>query len=101
MQETHVVFREQAEIGYLVFQVCNPFYSKTESVTAVNFAVYAAELKYIGVNHTATKYFHPSSMFTETTAFSATDMARDVHFGTWFGEREVTRTQTDLCIRPE
>ncbi len=44
--------------------------------------------------------FHPACAFTERTTFSAANITTDIHFGTWFGEREIGRTQTDLIISP-
>ena len=33
--------------------------------------------------------------------FSAANITTDIHFGTWFGKREIGRTQTDLSIFAE
>lgn len=54
MQEAHVVLREQSKVGYLISQVGDTLDAKAEGVAAVNFAVYAAKLKYVGVYHAAT-----------------------------------------------
>lgn len=65
LKEADIVLGEHAEVLDLVFQVCDTFHTHTEGKTAVDFGVNAACLKYVGVNHTATKYFNPSCMLAE------------------------------------
>ena len=49
--------------------------------------------------HTTTKDFNPTRVFAETTTLTATDVARDVHFDTWFGKGEIAGTQAELRDR--
>ena len=53
------------------------------------------------VYHAAAQYLYPACMLAEATAFTATDVARNVHFGTWLGEGEVAGTQSYLGVGAE
>ena len=51
--------------------------------------------------HAASQDFHPSSVLAESTAFSSTDVARDIHLRRRLGEREIRRTQADFSAFAE
>lgn len=99
VEESCVVLREHTEVGNTILQVGDALDTKTKGIACVNLAIDAASLKHIGVYHATAKDFHPTSVLAEATTLAATDMARDVHLGTWLCEREVAWTQTNLCVR--
>ena len=101
MQETHVVLGEHTQVGHVIFQVGDAFDAQAKGVARINGAVYAAGFKHIGVYHATTKDFNPTRVLAETTALAAADVARDVHFGTWFGEGEIAWTQADVGVGAE
>ena len=88
-QELNIIFREHAEIGHVVFQVCDALNAKSEGIAGVDLAVDATGFENIGVYHTTAEYFHPSSVLAESAAFATADMTRDVHLCTGFGEGEI------------
>ena len=52
-KEAQVVFREHAQIAYLIFQISDAFDSHTESISCVYFAVDTTLLQNIRVDHSA------------------------------------------------
>ena len=100
-QEPHVVLREQTQVFHSVFEVRDTLYAHTEGVAAVLLAVDTAGLKDVRIDHTATEDLHPSCAFAERAALAAADVTTDIHLRTRLREREITRTQTNLCLRTE
>ena len=96
VKEPHIVFGEHAQVLHSVFQVGDAFYSHAERIAGVFFAVDSACVEHIGVDHTASEYFHPSGVLAESASLSAADMAGYVHFGRRLGEWEVRRTEAYL-----
>jgi hypothetical protein len=88
-EESYVVFGEHSEVFDLVFEVGDAFDTHTECVTAIYFRVDATGFEYVRVGHTTTENFNPTSVFAEWATFATADVARDIHFGRWFGEWEV------------
>ena len=101
LQETNIVLGEHTQVGHVIFQVGDAFDAQTKGVTRINGAVYAAGFKHIGVYHATTKDFNPTRVFAKTTALATADVARDVHFCTWFGEGEIAWTQADFGVGTE
>ena len=89
LQEARIVFREHAQVAHTILQVGDTLNTHTEGIAAVNARVDAALLQYVRVNHTAPQNLYPASVLTDSTAFAATNEARDVHLGTWLSEGEV------------
>jgi hypothetical protein len=81
LKEASVVLREHTEVGNVVLEVGDTLYTKTECVARIYLRVYSAKLQYVRVNHSATENLYPASMLAESTTLTATDMARDIHFG--------------------
>jgi hypothetical protein len=75
LQETHVVFEEEAQVVYLVFQHGDAFYSHSESKSGVFTVVYITGLEHVRINHAATENFDPTGIFTDITSFTAANIA--------------------------
>ena len=92
-QKPQVIFKEQAQVVDLIFEHGNAFYSHSESESSVFCAVNATVFQYIRVNHSAAQDFYPSASFADVAAFSAADVARDIHLGAGFCEGEIRWTK--------
>src|SRR5690606_17085179 len=95
-QEAHIIFRKQPQVLDFIFQIGNTLNTHTERKTAVPFAVNAAILQNIGINHTASQYFHPSGTLAHIATVAFTDGATDIHFCGRLREREVRWAETHL-----
>ena len=101
LQETKIVFTEQAKVLHLVFEHGDPFDTHAESEAGVLIAVDTAVFQYRRVHHATAKDLHPARPFTNITTTASADQATDVHFGAGFGEREVRWPEPDLHILSE
>ena len=88
-EETDVVLAEEAKVLYLVLEIGAALDTHTECVARVYLAVDPAKFEHVGVNHTATQNLYPACVLAEWATLAATDVATDVHLGTWFSEWEV------------
>ena len=100
-EETHVVLGEKSEVFYAVFEVGNTFYTHSEGVSRKLFRVDTASLEHVRVDHTTTKYLYPPCVFAERATLAATDVARNIHLGTRFSEREVRRAKAYISLFAE
>ena len=74
-EEAEVVFAEEAEVFYLVFQVGDPLNSHTEGVTGVDLGVDTTCFQHVGVHHTTSENLNPSGSLAERAAFATADVA--------------------------
>lgn len=100
-QKPDVVFKKQADVVDPVFKHGDPFDSHSQGIAGVNPAVDAAQIEDIRVYHPATENLYPPGMFADIASVPTADMARDIHLGARFGEREIRRPQADLRIGPK
>ena len=101
VEETNVVLREKTQVLHLIFQVGDALHAHTECISLVGLAVDAVRVEYIGIDHAATKDFHPTGVLAEAATLTTTDVARNVHLGTRLCEGELAGTQTDFCVSTE
>jgi hypothetical protein len=85
----------------LVFKISDTFYTKPESITGVNLRVNPAVTQYVRIYHPASEYLYPTGMFTKRTAFTSTEVTRNIHLGGRFGKREVGRAEAYTGIGAE
>ena len=64
-EEPLVVLGEEPQVFHPVFEVGDTLYAHAESIAGVYFAVYAAGVEYIGVDHAATEYLYPAGVLAE------------------------------------
>ena len=84
-----------------VFEHGDTLKADTECKALIFFRINAAHFKYMRMHHTAAKDFNPAFTFTHSAAFATAFEACDIHFGTWFCEWEMMRSELDLCIFAE
>ena len=102
-EEPLVVLGEEPQVFHPVFEVGDTLYAHAESIAGVYFAVDAAGVEYIGVDHAATEAPDGSGRAWDKSpaAFTTAQVARDIHFGARFGKGEVGGAQPDFGLRPE
>lgn len=60
VEESQVIFEEQADVGDVVFSHGEPFYAEAEGPAGVSFAVYAYSVEYVRINHAAAAHLDPA-----------------------------------------
>lgn len=100
-EETHIIFREHAQVLDLVLEIGDALDTHTESITGINVGIYAASFENIRINHTATENLDPSRTLAEGASLAPAYVATYIHLGRGFGEWEIRGTQTDFGLRAE
>ena len=100
-EETDIVLGEETEVLDTVFEIGDTLDSHAESITGIDLAVNAARLQHVRVHHSASENLHPSGALAERTAFSAADIATDIHLGTRLREWEIGGAETNLGVSAE
>jgi len=100
-EEANIVLRIETKIVHLIFDLGDTFYTHTECETGINLRVDAEIAQEVGVYHTTTEDLDPARVLAQTAAGTTTHGTGDIHFGTWFSEREVGRAETHLGIGAE
>lgn len=72
-----------------------------ESKSTVHCRINSANLKYLGMNHTRSKYFNPAFILTDPAAFASARPARYVNLCTGLCKRKMMRPQPYFCILTE
>lgn len=97
-KEASIVFREHTQVANTILQIGDTLYTHTKGIACIYLAIDATSLKHVRVYHSTAQDFYPSCMLAEATALTTTNMARDIHFGTWLCKWEIAWTKTYLCI---
>ena len=100
-QKPHIVFEEEAQVVDLEFEHGDSFDAHSKGKAGVFVAIDVAVFENLRVNHAAAKDFDPAAVFTDFATCAAANHARYVHFGGWFGKREIRRTETDFGVFSE
>ena len=100
-EETDVVLEVEADVVGGVFEHGHALNAEAEGEAAVFFAVDAAVVEHIGIDHAAAENLDPAGVLAEVAAGAAADVAGDVHLGRGFGEGEVGGAQADAHVGAE
>ena len=87
-QEPDVVFEEQADVFYSIFEQGDAFDAHAEGEAGVFLAVDADIFEDVGVHHAAAEDLQPAGMLAQVAAFASAKGAGDIHFSRGLGERE-------------
>ena len=103
-QETNIVFREESEVFYLIFQIGNALYAHAKCVTLVFLRIDAVSFKHIRMHHSASKNLKPSRTFAHAASLSFAKREIAEQDIVWLDGLPVTkpeRTLVDLCLDRE
>ena len=98
-QESNIILAEHTQVLNHIFEVGDALNTYTKCITSINRAVYATQLKNVRIDHSTTQNFYPAGVLAETTSFTATQHARNIHLGTWLGKWEVTWTKAKALLQ--
>ena len=88
-EEPDVVFEEQADIFYTVFEEGDAFDAHSECKAGIFFTVNSACFQYCRIDHSATEHLKPASILAYIAPLAPTYAAAYIHLCRWLRKREI------------
>ena len=100
LEKTNVAFIKQSDVINAVLEHRYALGSHAESEARDALGVVPNGAKHVGMHHSGAEDFNPAALLAHAASCAGAYSAGDVNFRAWLGEREITRPEAKVDMRP-